>query len=114
MEELKRNDIKITQNDVYREIMEKENHHKHKIIVDKNGTYRWKADEFIDFAFNNNLIDLNDIVIEFHKNGIDKNSEIYRKLYRDLGYSLSGYWEIFYWESNNSIANEYKKSGILK
>jgi hypothetical protein len=40
--------------------------------------------------------------------GYDKNSEVYRKLYRDIGYSLEGYWEIFYWEVNNPIASEYK------
>lgn len=31
-----------------------------------------------------------------------KNSEVYRKLYRDMGYSLYGYWEI-----NNEDAGEY-------
>ena len=36
------------------------------------------------------------------------NSEMWRKLYRDLGYSLFGYWEIFYWEANNEKAAEYK------
>jgi hypothetical protein len=39
--------------------------------------------------------------------GLDKNCDEYRKVYRDIGYSLDGYWEIFYWEVNNPISREY-------
>jgi hypothetical protein len=28
-------------------------------------------------------------------------------MYRDMGYSLYGYWEIFYWEMNNDYAQDY-------
>jgi hypothetical protein len=41
--------------------------------------------------------------------GLNKNSEEVRKLYRDMGYSLSGYWEIFFWEVNNEDAPLYRK-----
>jgi hypothetical protein len=44
----------------------------------------------------------------FFKMGLTKNSEEVRKLYRDMGYSLSGYWEIFYWDMNNEDAHKYK------
>ena len=37
-----------------------------------------------------------------------KNSEEWRKLYRDIGYSLYGYWEIFYWDMNNEDAADYR------
>jgi hypothetical protein len=40
--------------------------------------------------------------------GLTKNSEEVRKLYHDMGYSLSGYWEIFCWEANNENARKYK------
>jgi hypothetical protein len=40
--------------------------------------------------------------------GLGKNDESVRKLYRDMGYSLSGYWEIFYWEMNNEDADQYR------
>jgi hypothetical protein len=42
-----------------------------------------------------------------YEKGYTKNSEIYRKLYRDMGYSLSGYWEVFYWDVNNEKVDEY-------
>jgi hypothetical protein len=44
----------------------------------------------------------------FMRMGLTKNSEEVRKLYRDMGYSLSGYWEIFYWDMNNEDAHKYK------
>ncbi len=28
-------------------------------------------------------------------------------MYRDMGVSLFGYWEIFYWEMNNEKSQEY-------
>lgn len=47
--------------------------------------------------------------ILFRSMGLTKNSEEMGKLYRDMGYSLSGYWEIFYWETNNEDAGKYKQ-----
>jgi hypothetical protein len=36
-------------------------------------------------------------------------------MYRDMGYSLFGYWEMFYWEINNNIAHEYKPNiGVVE
>lgn len=52
-------------------------------------------------------IGLNEIYQLFDSLGLNKNSELIRKMYRDMGYSLFGYWEIFYWEANNDIADEY-------
>lgn len=89
----------------YREMMEKETHHTHAIIEDEHGTYRWEPDPFTV-----KLIDatnLNFVIQGLYENGATKNSEIYRELYRKMGYSLSGYWEIFYWEVNNPDAKQY-------
>ena len=91
--------------DTYREILDVEVHHNHPIIEDDHGTLRWEANPSV-----RNFIDthnLNDIIIMLRVLGYDKNSEIYRKLYRDMGYSLYGYWEIFYWEANNDAADKY-------
>jgi hypothetical protein len=88
-------------------MMEKETHHDHKIIKDKHGMLRWEADPFVS-----RLIDstnLNFVIQGFHEKGVTKNSEVYRELYRKMGYSLSGYWEIFYWEVNNEEAPLYKQ-----
>jgi hypothetical protein len=98
--------------DDFEEMMEKESHHSHEIIEDDNGIYRWKADPQV-----NSLIDelnLNSLWILFSKMGMNKNSEEIRKMYRDMGYSISGYWEIFYWEVNNPIVGEYRVNEIEK
>ncbi len=91
----------------YSEMMETETHHDHEIVKDEHGTIRWKEDPFIS-QFTSDC-SLNDIVAGFYANGNNKNTESYRELYRKMGYSLSGYWEIFYWDMNNEIADEYKQ-----
>ena len=73
-----------------------------------NGIIRWKENE------NLRSIDINKVIEIFYELGYDKNSEVYRKFYRDLGYSLSGYWEVFYWEVNNEDQNEYRPSLVSK
>lgn len=85
-----------------------EQHHDHKIIRDENGTLRWKENPSVRKAIDTKRVDLNELLVLFHHLGYDKNSEVYRKLYRDMGYSLYGYWEIFYWEVNNPKAGKYR------
>ncbi len=98
-------DRKEITEDTYTEILEKESHHDHKIIKDEQGTLRWQENKKIRELVDK--IGLNDLIALFLKLGHDKNSEIYRKLYRYMGYSLFGYWEIFYWEVNNPDAKKY-------
>ena len=31
-----------------------------------------------------------------------------------MGYSLGGYWEVFYWEVNNELAHKYKPPIVKK
>lgn len=100
---IKREDIR---QETYREILDVETHHDHPIIEDENGMYRWKHS--IDTTRELEEISLNDLIPLLWSLGIDKNSELYRLLYRNMGYSLSGYWEIFYWEVNNPQAAEYE------
>lgn len=91
--------------DIYKEIFDKESHHNHIIIQDENGTYRWEEN-----VVTRTLVDLaglNELVVKLSNLGIDKNNENYRKMYREMGYSLYGYWEIFYWEVNNPKASSY-------
>jgi len=90
----------------YAEIFNSESHHKHRVIEDEHGTLRWEEDPVVSRLINN--INLNDLWVLFMKMGLTKNSEPVRKLYRDMGYSLSGYWEIFYWEVNNEEAGNYR------
>lgn len=90
----------------YREMMQTETHHDHKIVC-INGVYRWEEDYFVDKQLER--ISLNDLIPLLHVLGYGKNSEIYRRLYRCMGYSLSGYWEVFYWDVNNEDVDDYKQ-----
>lgn len=82
----------------YEEMMVTERHHDHEIVM-VNDVIRWKENPDVNSILKN--ISLNDLCPLLDCLGYGKNSEVYRKLYRDMGYSLSGYWEIFYWEINN-------------
>lgn len=95
--------------DLYQEIFEKESHHNHEIIKDEHGTLRWKRNDRVDKLVDE--VGLNGIMMLFYNLGLTKNSELIRKMYREMGYSLYGYWEIFYWEVNNSESDEYRKNG---
>jgi hypothetical protein len=109
MEIVKREDIHT---ETYREIFDAETHHQHEIIRDSVGTLRWKPNATVVELITPQRINLNDLVHLMHTLGYGKNSEFYRKLYRDMGYSLSGYWEIFFWEANNPKASKYKAPNV--
>lgn len=93
--EVKREDIT---NEEYREILDTETHHNHPIIFENN-VYRWKQSKTVRDIVDK--VGLNDIIMLLLAMGYDKNSEVYRKLYRDIGISLFGYWEVFYWNANH-------------
>lgn len=103
MEIVQRNDIEGSE---YTEIFNKESHHTHEVIRDEHGTLRWKENKMVNELIDK--MDLNYLVHLLHELGFGKNSEVYRKMYRDMGYSLSGYWEIFYWGVNNEFADSYE------
>lgn len=87
------------------EIAEFDAHHQHQVFEDEYGILRWVPnDEYIISIKNKNF---NDVVAELLLRGLDKNCEEYRKAYRDIGYSLRAYWEVFYWLENNPIADQY-------
>jgi hypothetical protein len=48
--------------------------------------------------------------------GADKNDPRIRELYKHIGYSLYGFWEVFYWEVNNDRGYQYmgRKEGNKK
>lgn len=95
---------KITDKE-FKRMLKTERHHKHEIIEDEDGILRWKKDA--DIRSSVDKINLNEIWDLFYSLGLDKNCELFRKMYRGMGYSLSGYWEIFYWEANNEEADQY-------
>ena len=96
---MKRKEIIIERKDILEPIFQKmlqtEMHHTHEIIQDKNGVLRWKK------GVNTDSID--SIFYEAES----RSSESLRRLYRDLGYSLFAYYELFYWLVNNEDADSY-------
>lgn len=101
MNELARNDLP----DDYAEMMKTEQHHDHKIVM-VNDVIRWEENEGVREIVD--MCNLNHMIADMMDKGIGKNDEAYRRLYRNMGYSLSGYWEIFYGAMNNDEADEYK------
>lgn len=99
---IKRKDIK---DKTLISMLSKEKHHKHKIIKYSDGTIAWLRDENTYILINS--IGLSKIMSLFEAMGLDRNSEIVRDLFRKYGYSLDGYWEIFYWVTNNPKAKKY-------
>lgn len=87
--------------DYAREVLDKETHHEHPIIRRKDGRLCWLPNGDVTQFLGEGRISLNDLCPLLDCMGYGKNSEVYRKLYRDMGYSLFGYWEVFYWEANN-------------
>lgn len=94
--------------------------HSHELVKDSHGTLRWKADPLIDEMFSRRWFNLNDIMLSQYKpinganpkippNPIVKNDPLARELYRRMGISLFGYWEVFYWDVNNPNAEEFNK-----
>jgi len=91
----------------YKEMLKKEDHHDHNIVMDELGTLRWQVHPDISKAVSD--IGVNELMDLFRALGFGLNSEIVRKIYRSRGYALSGYWELFYWEVNNPKASEYRQ-----
>jgi hypothetical protein len=91
--------------ETYAEIIAGERAHDHRIIVDDHGTYRWEANHEMEEILMDHFgaKDLNQLFF----NGAKKNDPLVRYLYRCMGYSLSGYHEIFYWDWNNEEADQW-------
>jgi hypothetical protein len=92
------------------EMLKTETHHDHAIIKDSFGRLRWKEDVQVGTTLE--FISLNHLIPLLSFLGYGKNSEIYRKLYRSMGYSLDGYHEVFYWDVNNPNAADYKPNTL--
>lgn len=102
VEVINRDNLSLNELDIWKIMKSKEKHHNHGIIL-IDGIYRWeKIIEHTDY-------NINELWSEWTKKGLTKNSEEIRDFYRKIGYSLYGYWELFYWELNNPEADDYKR-----
>ena len=97
----------------YREVLSVEEFG-HELHVNEHGTLRWvanpeKEQEIMDEF---GASDLNQLFAR----GADKNDPRIRDLYKCMGYSLFGFWEVFYWEVNNPRAYKYlgRYAGVKK
>jgi hypothetical protein len=97
----------LADHELFGEIMRREKHHAHEIVM-TDGIPRWK--ESPDTRKMVDKIGLNDAIGLFASMGYTRNSEAWRKLYRDIGTSLFAYWETFYWEANNEAAAAYREA----
>lgn len=88
-----------------REILDVERHHDHPIYRDTDGALYWGENKEVCEMVDN--IGIGQLMALFDKLGLDRNSEVVRKTYRDMGYSLFGYWEVFYLENNNDKVDQY-------
>ena len=105
--------------DVYRKVFEKDGHD-HEVYFDDQDTLRWRSNPSVDLINNMNeyddehlvkgdyVFDLNRFWQKWYQSGHTKNDSAVRRLYRDMGYSVHGYWEIFFWPVNNDIADEWE------
>lgn len=100
--------------DDYNEMLKKERHHDHE-IVEVDGVLRWKENKQVrDLVGGQGKIDLNNLWEFFYAMGLNKNSEFVRDVYRNMGYSLNGFWELFYWEMNNEDVDDYNPLPLFR
>ena len=98
----------------FREMLKRERHHNHN-IVEVDGILRWEENKIVrDLVGVSGKIDLNDLWELFYAMGLDRNSEFVRDIYRNMGYSLFGFWELFYWDVNNEKACEYNPTQLIR
>ena len=105
MEYISREKLLSNSGDKFHEILTAEAHHDHKIRSNQSGV-SWEPNDMVK-GFVCGRVKDEDIARLLTYMGYDKNSEVYRKLYRDCGYSLMQYWDIFYNPDNNPKASEY-------
>ena len=90
----------------------------HEVYLDDK-VLRWREDPHVRWITNH--MDLNDFWYpdnskcspDLNRDPISKNDPNIRKMYRNMGYSLSGYYDIFFWEINNPIASEWEGDGLI-
>ena len=77
-------------------------------VIDDHGVQRFPQNDLLRYLVTSKIVDLNDLALAFHHDQFDADG--YKAFYRDIGYSVSGYDEIFgpgsSWEDNGNEAVE--------
>jgi hypothetical protein len=91
------------------EIFKTEPHVRHRVVryADSNHLYWEKHPPVILLMQAEGGISFEEMLDAMIKQGHNKNSEIYRKLYRDAGCSLYDYYETFYIPNDSYYPSEY-------
>ncbi|VAW58907.1 hypothetical protein MNBD_GAMMA08-1543 [hydrothermal vent metagenome] len=81
-------------------------HGNHQLYINEHGMLRWEAypEREAEIMERFGAHDINSLFAK----GADKNDPLIRELYKCMGYSLSGFWEVFYWELNNEDAHKFR------
>ena len=85
--------------------MKTETHHNHVLIEDKDGIIKWKEDPMVTKILEK--INLGHLLDLFRVLGLNKNSEVWRHLYRCIGFSIHAYYDVFYHKLNNPDHLDY-------
>lgn len=65
----------------------------HRIVEDEHGVYRYEKNKLIDWLFQTGKVDLNAMRVAYCHGAFSR--EEYMQFYRDMGYSLTGFEEVF-------------------
>lgn len=72
-----------------------------KVYEDDHGTLRFRPNNAVRALLDgNNNYTLNELWVDFLRGNTPIQLEDMMSLYRDIGYSLFGFWEVFGWEVN--------------
>lgn len=93
----------------YGDMLKTESHHKHEIIKDEHGVVKWKENPKVRETMKQENVGLGELIKTLDVIGYDRNSEVLRKLYREMGVSLSSYITMFYDPCNNDEVEDYKQ-----
>ena len=80
--------------------------------IDADGTHRFVKKPIMSYLCDK--INLNLMWIDFQRENCSFSVEEFQQFYRDIGYSLCGYWEIWHWEVNQDFrenVDAYLKRG---
>jgi hypothetical protein len=93
----------------YGDMLKTESHHKHEIIRDERGIAKWKENPQVRETMKGEGVELGGLIKTLDTIGYGRNSEVLRKLYREMGVSLSSYETMFYDPCNNEEIEDYKQ-----
>lgn len=91
----------------YRVVLETESYHDHELVEDEIGRPKWRENPETWVMVEE--IGLTNVSKVLNQLGYGKETEVMKKLFRDMGYLLEGYYELFYWDSSGKRIDNHEK-----